>query len=342
MIPSYAVIARRALLNALPATAFADDAAWQRFMNDLRLRPPQRSAYGDLTTNAAILLTAMLPGAEAERHIGALIKAFGALPGVKDVARQPSGYLNLYYESSYWTGEIPEILTAGAAYGLGDLTLTAAIAPAPEEAADLAALRRQVNAAALFRLADLAGVAVTRARPAPLTAESGYPAAAALSKCGEGRVKFALLANPPAFTGAFSPILATDRSYNNPVFALPYARMLLRRLAAGREAGIKAIEEGADLSRLRLPGEISLARRLADWPLAVEETLRKADGYYLASFLHDLSLLFFRQFETLRPVSSDYLQGAAGEARIALFAAVETILDGGMTVLGVDMVKEYG
>src|SRR5690606_41449396 len=97
----------------------------------------------------------------------ALINAFGALPGVKEVALHPSGYLNLYYESSYWTGEIPEILMAGAAYGLGDLTLTAAIAPAPEEAADLAALRRQVNAAALFRLAALSCVPLPRTPPPP-------------------------------------------------------------------------------------------------------------------------------------------------------------------------------
>src|SRR5690606_34710012 len=122
---------------------------------------------------------------------------------------------------------------------------------------------------------------------------------------------------------------------------LPYARMMLRRLNAGREAGLTAMAEGADLSCLRLPGEIALARRLADWPIAVEEALRKADGFYLASFLHDLSLLFFHQFNEWRPVSSDYLREAAAPARVALLAAVDTILDGGMAILGVDRVKEY-
>ncbi|MCF8468634.1 MAG: hypothetical protein K9G33_14635, partial [Sneathiella sp.] len=81
---------------------------------------------------------------------------------------------------------------------------------------------------------------------------------------------------------------------------------------------------------------------LSGWPVAVDRASRKADVFYLVSFLEEVSLLFFRAFETVRPLSSDYLiEPGKGQARLVLLEAVEQILSGGLKVLGLTNVKEY-
>jgi arginyl-tRNA synthetase len=172
---------------------------------------------------------------------------------------------------------------------------------------------------------------------------TGFPHATAIAKCTEAKARFAVLANPPGFIDAFSPILAIDKSYDNPVFAIPYARLMLERLGATAEAAQTGLSDGVDMSVLKLPEEVALARCLSDWPLALERAMRKRDAFYLASFLQALSLLFFQLKERVHPISSNYLTTEMERpARFCLLGALDRILIGGRDLLGVDAVKEYG
>ncbi len=338
---SYLTEARNALFSVLEALEGLSPGAKAAVRRDVRLRPPKARHLGDLSTNAAILLKSM-DNIDFDRATKSLVSGFEALPGIKEVRLEPNGYINIRYSPDFWGRQVPRILMEGVRYGLEDLAVDCAEIPAPAAVIDLYSYRDQANLEALERLAALAGGRVEPISSAPREA-AGFPLAAAIGKCTEEKTRFALLANPPGFIDAFSPILAIDRSYGNPVFAIPYARMILQRLGVGENQAKAGANNGVDMSVLKLPVEMELARALCGWPPAVAACLRKGDSFYLASFLETLSLLFFRLFEGVHPVSSAYLtETAEGPARFALLGALDKILDGGTTVLGVERVKEYG
>ena len=263
-----------------------------------------------------------------------LVSAFEALEGVAEVRHEGNDYINIRYRPDFWLGQLPLILEEGAAYGLDGM---AAAVSVPAEVNDLLSCRQQVNAAALERLSLLAGIDMRHELLSPRVA-AGFPLAAAIGKCTEAKTRFALIANPAGFIDAFSPILAIDKAYDNPVFAIPYMRMMLARLGTTWEEA----KNGVDMTVFKLPEEVALAHGLCNWPLAAEKALKTADGFHLAAHLQELSLLFFRLFDIVHPVSSAYLMAPETRpARRQLLGALDAVINDGVRVLGVDMVKEY-
>ena len=340
MSASYLFQARKALDTALKEIAFPDAAARARVEKDVFLRPPKQESFGDLSTNIAIILKS-IESMSFEDVSPPFLAAFRTLEGIAEVRLAETAYINLIYASTYWQSNLPVICREREYFGLEGEEGAAVTLAEPAAINDLASARKQANAEALGTLAELCGRA-TNKETLPARAPEGFPLAAAIAKCTAIKTRFALLANPPGFMDAFSPILAIDRAYNNPVFAIPYALSQVKKLRA--RAGTGDVKEGAgvEMSVLNLPIELKLAKALSGWPVAVTRALGKADVFYLVSFLEEVSLLFFRAFDALRPLSSDYLsEPGKGSARLVLLAAVEQILSGGLTVLGVTNVKEY-
>ncbi|WP_288900646.1 DALR anticodon-binding domain-containing protein [uncultured Sneathiella sp.] len=338
---SYITQARTALLSALDAVELPEPGVKAALQRDITLRPPREVSYGDISTNACIILKSN-KNIDFEKTSKVIVSALEGLDGIAAVRLEDNGYINLFYSHKYWLNNIIPVLKEGPDFGLAEMAKEKCESPVPAEVLDLASYREQANAEALERIAALMGAKIERVT-LPQRAAAGYPLASAIAKCSEGKTRFAVLANPHGFIDAFSPILAIDRHYDNPVFAIPYARLMLHRLGATAEEAKAGISDGVDMSVLKLPEEVALARRISDWPLALERAVRKRDAFYLASFLQELSLLFFRLNKRVHLISSTYLTAEAERsARVGLLGALDVILIGGVTLLGVDTVKEYG
>ncbi len=337
---SYLNSARAAQETALLGIDTLPEAMRREILAETVLRPPRERSWGDLSTNILILLKSK-KDIDFEKAANALVSEFRGLEGVAEVRHEGNDYINIRYRPEFWLGQLPLILEEGAAYGLDGMRVKAAAVSVPAEVNDLLSCRQQVNAAALERLSLLAGIDMRHELLSPRVA-AGFPLAAAIGKCTEAKTRFALIANPAGFIDAFSPILAIDKAYNNPVFAIPYMRMMLARLGTTWEEAKAEAKNGVDMTVLKLPEEVTLAHGLCNWPLAAEKALKTADGFHLAAHLQELSLLFFRLFDIVHPVSSAYLMAPETRpARRQLLGALDAVINDGVRVLGVDMVKEY-
>jgi arginyl-tRNA synthetase len=335
---SYITAARAALFTTLESIDGLDPADISALKAEIKLRKPKEPYFGDLSTNASILLKSQSKIDLSDRFI----EAFDRLDGIKEVQQPDNGHINLIYKSIYWLNNIIPVLNEGVEFALEGMASEKYSFSAPAQVSNLASFREQANFEALERIATLVGAEVVQDIQ-PEQEAGGYPHQAAIAKCTEAKTRFAVLANPPGFIDAFSPILAIDKSYDNPVFAIPYARLMLARLGTTAEKAKAVVNDGVDMSGLALPEERALARYLNDWPLALEQALRKGDAFYLASFLQELSLLFFRLVERVHPISSNYLTTETERpARLCLLGALDRILISGVRLLGVDAVKEYG
>ncbi|WP_373084503.1 DALR anticodon-binding domain-containing protein [Sneathiella sp.] len=338
MSVSYLLQARKALETALEGVEFADEAARARVAASIFLRPPKPEGRADLCTNAAILLKSNKYISFDEPAVP-FLAAFRALDGVSGVTLASNGYINITYAPKFWQSSLPVICREQEKFGLEGAGGREIHVKIPATVNDLASARAAAAAAVLGILARLSGGSVVEETLPPRPAE-GFPLAAAIAKCNESRTRFALLANPVGFVAAFSPILAIDKSYNNPVFCLPYALAQVRRcLGRAAETGNNG-EIAVEMPVLTLPIEVKLAKSLCGWPIAVDRALEKTEAFYFAAFLQEVCLLFFALAEKTHPVSSGYLtEAGAGQSRICLFAAVETVLSAGLKILGVQNLK---
>ena len=86
----------------------------------LTVEPPRDPSHGDMSTNAAMVLTkqaGMAPRALAELLAGAL----NTHPEVTEVSVAGPGFLNWRLRDSFWQTRLRDILTAGTAYGSSDV-----------------------------------------------------------------------------------------------------------------------------------------------------------------------------------------------------------------------------
>ncbi|USG59891.1 DALR anticodon-binding domain-containing protein [Sneathiella marina] len=333
---SYLFHARKALFQAINELEDLDNLQKQQIYREVSLKPPKNTGWGDLCTNIIILLKSKeyIIDFNAEDRF---IKAFSELPGLDTAVLAESGYINLKYGNAIWQNGVTEILEKDEKYGLDPDNQEISI-EFPNIVNDLTSARLHVNAKSLRSVAGLTGWSFDE-RAEVEREPFGFPLETAIARCGKSQTDFALIANPPAFIDAFSPILAIDKTYDNPVFCIPYARRFLMKLLDRA----KAIEEtAADMSVLSLPIEVKLAKLLCGWPMAVEKTWRKRDVFYLIAFLQDVSLLFFRLVEERRPISSEYLRTEpAVLARLLLLSATKKILDQGLDILDLQSTEEF-
>lgn len=336
---SYLLRARTTLHQVVGQLEAITEQQKHQVLEELYLRPPRNPSWGDLCTNLYILLKSKEYISEEELE-SALLSRLRGLEYIEKVNLAENGYINLRYSPNLWQDNLKDIINLGKNFGLeteSQPKLPISIVD-PAEIIDLESARQKANAHGLRALASLTGwdidVSIEPERP-PV----GYPLDTAYAKCTESLARFALIANPPAFVEAFSPILAIDKSYDNPVFCIPYARWYLRKLV---NSAVPVDEPATDMSALSLPIELKLAKLLSGWPLAVEKTRRNSDVFYLIAFLQDVSLLFFGLVEERRPVSSDYLRSEPMQkARLLLIQAIKTILDQGSDILGLQSTEEF-
>ncbi len=139
-----------------------------------------------------------------------------------------------------------------------------------------------------------------------------------------------------------------EQSRENPVFYVQYAHArvmsVLRRAA---EAGIAADDAaliGADLGKIDHASELTVAKKLAEWPRLVEIAARTNEPHRVAFYLYELA----GDFHALWNKGNDETQlrfiqdgdVATSQSKIALARSVSVVISAGLGILGVTPAQE--
>jgi arginyl-tRNA synthetase len=161
---------------------------------------------------------------------------------------------------------------------------------------------------------------------------------------GPDAVRFMMVYRAPETVLDFDYAKVTEQSKDNPVF---YVQMAHARIASvfrnAAEAfpdltpSSRAVRE-PDLSLLNDPGEISLIKKLADFPRLIDAAARAKEPHRLAFYLYDVATALHGQYA--RGNDSPYLRfiqadGKLTAARLGLLLAVKQVITSGLGVLGV-------
>jgi len=139
-----------------------------------------------------------------------------------------------------------------------------------------------------------------------------------------------------------------EQSKDNPVFYVQYAHArVCSVLRKAHEAGIAAddtILAQADLTKLSHEAEISVAKKLAEWPRLVELAGRTNEPHRVAFYLYELAselhALWNRGNELTELRFIQEGDEATSQAKIALARAVAVVISAGLGILGVTPAQE--
>ncbi len=127
-----------------------------------------------------------------------------------------------------------------------------------------------------------------------------------------------------------------DQSRDNPVFYIQYAHARVRSvLRRAERMGISLDWE----PRIEDAAELSVARKIAEWPRLVEIAVRSHEPHRIAFYLHELASEFHslwnrgNEISGLRFVQED--DAAASAGKTALPEAVAIVISAGLGILGV-------
>jgi arginyl-tRNA synthetase len=321
------------------------DLSFNNLQNDLKIRPPKNPSWGDFCSN--LFLLSGLSGDARANHADELLSDLREIPEVTDATLADNGYINVKISPNYWSAQLVEIVALKCLYGRDALQIEEPVKLAvPVSQEDLYSLRQVWNVEALARLSKMWSCETVETSW-ERGDKRGYVAQGALSKCGENALRLAILGNDPDFSVDFSPVLAMDRTAENPVFFLPFIHSRISALLRTKWVDIDVPDEALLLKPIEgtlLNGAVEqkLAKHLCQWPEIAVKCLREGEMLHLTAFLHEASLLFFKLYNQNKLQSSDYLVAEGySEARQLLLEATNTLICCGLELMNVDRVEEF-
>jgi len=171
-----------------------------------------------------------------------------------------------------------------------------------------------------------------------------------VDEVGAGPVRFMMLYRKNDAPLDFDFAKVTEQSRDNPVFYVQYAHARASSVLRNVSEAFSNLDLGeeqlarADLQRLNDDGEISLIRRLAQFPRIVEASAGAHEPHRVAFYLYDLAGDFHglwnrgKDLPQLRFIHESDRE--LTRARVALVAATRRILALGLGILGVHAVHE--
>jgi arginyl-tRNA synthetase len=141
---------------------------------------------------------------------------------------------------------------------------------------------------------------------------------------------------------------ALEQSKDNPVFYVQYAHArvcsVLRKAAEAGIAADDATLSAADLSGLTHEAELTVAKKIAEWPRLVEIAARTNEPHRVAFYLYELAGEFHGLWNRGNDdLSLRFIQegdAATSQAKIALARAVAVVISAGLGILGVTPAEE--
>ncbi len=170
-----------------------------------------------------------------------------------------------------------------------------------------------------------------------------------VEEVGVDPVRFIMLMRKNDAPLDFDFAKVTEQSKDNPVFYVQYAHARTHSLIRGAEAVLPGIDSASfldderlkatSLKRLADEGEISLMRKLAQYPRVVEGAVLAHEPHRIAFYLYQLASEFHTHWARgkvapqLKVIHEDDRELTTD--RLALTAAISSTLKSGLTILGV-------
>ncbi len=156
-----------------------------------------------------------------------------------------------------------------------------------------------------------------------------------VAEVGKDAARFIFLTRRPDAHLEFDLEVAKQQSNENPVYYVQYAHA--RLASVFRQAAAQGLEPlGPDPSfaaLLMLPEELGLLKMLANYPELVEAAARSLEPHRLTYFLTELASGLHSYYYKHRFISEDT---HLTQARLCLVQGVKTILNHGLSILGVE------
>ena len=184
-------------------------------------------------------------------------------------------------------------------------------------------------------------VRVLRAgQPVPMSKRSGQfvELREVVNEVGKDAARFLFLTRRSESQLDFDIEMAKRQSMDNPVFYVQYAHARACSMARkADEAGVAGPFMGADLSRLTLPEELQIMKRLAMYPETVRNAALASEPHRVTTYLQELAAAFHGYFTRYkdseeRVISDDH---DLSRARLAMVGAVRQVAANGLGLLGV-------
>jgi arginyl-tRNA synthetase len=155
-----------------------------------------------------------------------------------------------------------------------------------------------------------------------------------LEEVGRDAARFTFLTRRHDSPLEFDLAVATRQSNDNPVYYVQYAHARIRSIfRQAAEQGI-AVARAADVdtSPLVEPAELALIKLLLQFPEIVGGAARALEPHRIAYWLQELAAAFHGWYRNHRVIQDD---ARLMQARMALCAAVDTVIRNGLELLGV-------
>jgi arginyl-tRNA synthetase len=171
-----------------------------------------------------------------------------------------------------------------------------------------------------------------------------------VDEVGSDPVRFMMLFRKNDATLDFDLAKVIEQSRENPVFYVQYAHARAHSTFRKAQEVIPAIQiQAAALKDARLelltdPGELSLVKRIAEWPRVVEAAASAHEPHRIAFYLHEIASQFHSQWNRgtemphLRFIIAD--DPSLTTARLTLVYGTVLVLACGLAILGVGAPEE--
>jgi len=153
-----------------------------------------------------------------------------------------------------------------------------------------------------------------------------------IDEVGEDVTRFFFLMRSPDTHLDFDLELAQEESEKNPVFYLQYAHARICSVIDRAEEVGFSYDEEADLSLLTHEDEIALIKELLRFPQALQNAADARAPHYIPNYLRDVATAFSQFYDNCQIIGVD---DDLATARMHLALAAKTVLENGLTVLGV-------
>lgn len=164
-----------------------------------------------------------------------------------------------------------------------------------------------------------------------------------IDEVGADTAKFIFLTRRADSHLDFDLDIAKERSAENPVFYVQYAfarisnifKQAVEKKVMSYDLRVKSETSGVqevDLSVLKESEEISIIKKLLQYPMVFEGAVLSFEPHRITYYLQELAKLFHSYYNRHRVISDDILLTTA---RLCLCRAVQIVLEDGMKMLGV-------